>query len=768
RKGEAGLVVVPPHQLVTQYRYNTLNQVTTQNTPDAHSSGMWYDRLGRLVISQNSKQKLAGKVYSYTIYDSLGRISEVGELTGDSTMVSDISRNQSRLHRWMTAAADSRTQITQTVYDEQYTPIIPLYDAQNLRSRVAYTRYFTIADSLPIGYQSATYYSYDTHGNVDSLLLDYKDIAGMNRNNRFKKIVYKYDLISGKVNEVAYQHDSADAFYHRYHYDAENRLTQVETSKDRVTWESDAIYFYYKHGPLARVLLGQQFVQGVDYAYTLQGWLKGLNGTSQNYDIGIDSMPVAKDAYGFALHYYGQNDYKPIGGVRPFANADTGIVAFKPLYNGNIAAMAVNIPKVGEPLLYKYSYDQLNRITGMDAYRGLNVVSNTWTPISTTSFKERVSYDANGNILAYLRNGNNLIGKPLAMDSMTYHYLAGTNQLDYISDPVNNNNYKEDIDNQTIHNYTYDSIGNLTKDNAEKISSIEWTVYGKISKILKTDTTEISYIYDAAGQRIAKAVKKNNITDSTYYVRDASGNVMSVYEHNDTVSRGHVLQKEIDLYGSSRLGMLITETDVDTTLPATATAFFVRGKKRYELVNHLGNVLVVISDVKKPIRSSVDTNLVIGYEPRVVTATDYYPFGMQMPGRHGFATETGTWHGSYAFSIPPYLFVDHRGGNTPLEYVASQTIELSNGFLTGAGSDNYVAYIADSASMAALDSAYQLVGGGYRYGFNGMEEDRDILHNDYTTLNRIYDSRIARWLSVDPKEEEYEDVVRTLEWTIAQ
>ena len=679
------------------------------------------------------------------------------------------SRNQTRLNQWMDSAADSRTQITQTVYDEQYTPVNLTLDAKNLRSRVSYTRYFTIADSAESGgHQSATYYSYDVHGNVDSLLLDYRDIAGMNRNNRFKKIVYRYDLISGKVNEVTYQPGQPDAFHHRYYYDAENRLIEVETSKDSVIWEQDASYTYYKHGPLARVLLGHQSVQGVDYAYTLQGWLKGVNttavATSPNpseggghtpFDMGVDSMPVAKDAYGFALYYYGQNDYKPIGGVRSFANADTGIVAFKPLYNGNIAAMAVNIPKVGEPLLYKYSYDQLNRITGMDAYRGLNVTSNTWTPISTTSFKERVSYDANGNILSYLRNGNNLIGKPLAMDSMTYHYIAGTNQLDYISDPVNKNNYKEDIDNQLPGNYVYDSIGNLIKDNAEKIQSIDWTVYGKISRILKTDTTEISYIYDAAGQRIAKAVKKNNITDSTYYVRDASGNVMSVYEHNDTVSRGHVLQKEIDLYGSSRLGMLIAETDVDTTLPVSTTVYFMRRKKLYELTDHRGNVMVVVSDVKKPIRSTVDTNLVRGYEPVVITATDYYPFGMQMPGRHGFATESGTWHGSYAFSIPPYLFVDHRGGNTPLEYVASQTIELSNGFLTGAGSDNYVAYIADSASMAALDSAYQLVGGGYRYGFNGQEHDYDNGQEMYTALYWEYDSRSGRRWNIDPLSANY-------------
>jgi hypothetical protein len=32
-----------------------------------------------------------------------------------------------------------------------------------------------------------------------------------------------------------------------------------------------------KHGPLARTILGQQQVQGLDYAHTLQGWLKGVH-----------------------------------------------------------------------------------------------------------------------------------------------------------------------------------------------------------------------------------------------------------------------------------------------------------------------------------------------------------------------------------------------------------------------------------------------------------------------------------------------------------
>jgi RHS repeat-associated protein len=65
------------------------------------------------------------------------------------------------------------------------------------------------------------------------------------------------------------------------------------------------------------------------------------------------------------------------------------------------------------------------------------------------------------------------------------------------------------------------------------------------------------------------------------------------------------------------------------------------------------------------------------YKADVLTANDYYPFGMQMPGRK--------------FSI-----------------------------------------------------------GGYRYGFNGKENDKDISEGGQDYGMRIYDGRIGRFLSVDP------------------
>jgi hypothetical protein len=294
--------------------------------------------------------------------------------------------------------------------------------------------------------------------------------------------VYKYDLISGKVNHVAYRPGQADAFYHKYVYDAENRITQVLTSKDSIVWDRDAQYSYYRHGPLARTILGDNQVQGVDYAYTLQGWLKGVNSTA--VDAGVNDMGndgditspnrlIARDAYGYSLNYFFK-DYTRIGGAaNPFIvlnhatlPAGTNGQVGKELFNGNIAAMLVNIPKLSATAnLYGYQYDQLNRITMMDAFNGLNNTNNTFTPIRLDDYHEEVKYDANGNILNYLRNGQQSTN--LAMDNMTYkyyyldaagvrqtytpgtdvntplpaNYVTGTNQLASITDGVAADNY---------------------------------------------------------------------------------------------------------------------------------------------------------------------------------------------------------------------------------------------------------------------------------------------------------------------------------------
>ena len=104
-----------------------------------------------------------------------------------------------------------------------------------------------------------------------------------------------------------------------------------------------------------------------------------------------------------------------------------------------------------------------------------------------------------------------------------------------------------------------------------------------------------------------------------------------------------------------------------------------KAKNLYEKGNHLGNVLVTVSD--KKIGHTKDNTTIDYYSADVVTANDYYPGGMQMPGRK-----------------------------------------------------------------------YSIASSSYRYGFNGKENDNDVKgdgnQQDYGM--RIYDTRLGRFLSVDP------------------
>ena len=87
-------------------------------------------------------------------------------------------------------------------------------------------------------FRCAGSYNYDIHGNVKTLYQDNKQLADLGvelenedlENQRYKRIDYDYDLVSGKVNQVAFQAGQPDASSHKYEYDADNRISVVSTS----------------------------------------------------------------------------------------------------------------------------------------------------------------------------------------------------------------------------------------------------------------------------------------------------------------------------------------------------------------------------------------------------------------------------------------------------------------------------------------------------------------------------------------------------------
>ncbi|MGN6492810.1 MAG: RHS repeat-associated core domain-containing protein, partial [Agriterribacter sp.] len=236
-----------------------------------------------------------------------------------------------------------------------------------------------------------------------------------------------------------------------------------------------------------------------------------------------------------------------------------------------------------------------------------------------------------------------------------YYYTPGTNRLEYIDDSATTvYGINIDIKDQSPGNSQYDAIGNLVSSVNRPISGIKWNVYGKIVDIQKTavgnaTANYIYYNYDPSGNRIGQVTRHNSgintIYRYTWYVRDAQGNVIAVYKVADTktVSSGTLQLAEHHMYGSSRLGIINRDIDADQPkhnadnsnnhLGEAFLINFTRGNKFFELTNHLGNVLSTITDNKLPTPVQNNPLLIASYSADLVTAIDYSPFGMTLPGR---------------------------------------------------------------------------------------------------------------------------------------
>lgn len=686
------LPVYPEHKLLTSYVFNSTGQVVRQSSPDGGTTDFWYDHLSRLVISQNAEQRgefgNGNSRFSYTLYDPiLGRVTEVGEKSGPFVNpIENPGYLTGTLLTQQLGLGVSR-QITQTVYDKQPIPgngVPTALGQYNLNQRISASLLREIESGPVI---QASYYDYDLRGNVKTL---WQQVNGLG----IKRIDYNYDLVSGKVKLLSYQKGANDEFHYEYQYDALNRITEAWTATELdvsghlANSKKDAHYYYYLHGPLARSELGSN-VQGLDYAYTIQGWMKGMNSqklnnssgsSASNIDIGKDGVlgwhsSFNNDEVAFSLFYH-SGDYKPIMG--PNAGAfevgminTTGLETGNALFSGNISRATYAIRNFG-PIDFKgysYRYDQLNRLKSMKVDNLSGLESLFWNVGANNAYKELIAYDANGNIKTLMRNGADIPDMPIDMDNLTYTYKENSNQLIHVSDAVNEANYSESknqiVDIDGVNEYNYNKIGNLIADLKGELT-IEWTVYGKIKEIYKSNIPIIQYKYDASGNRVRKSVLSGGITTDTWYVRDAQGNTMAVYSNRSENQTG-IFWLEQHLFGSSRLGLWNPAININNLKGASQWSYI--GKKAYELNNHLGNVIAVVSD--KNVGSG---------SAEVLSASDYYPFGMLMPGR-------------------------------------------------------------------------KFSSGNYRYGFNGKENDNDIKGGDGLLQDygmRIYDSRLGKFLSVDP------------------
>ena len=319
-------------------------------------------------------------------------------------------------------------------------------------------------------------------------------------------------------------------------------------------------------------------LQKINYAYNIRGWLTEINKVAT-----LQQGTDPKDLFGFKINY------NTIDGDATAANK---------LYNGNIAETSWSTSPVVRT--YGYKYDNLNRLKDA-TYQKAGLI--------TSAYDENLTYDKNGNILTLKRKGDtDPQMQTIKIDDLTYTYKSSSsNQLAKVSDnPITATSGFKDGTN-TGDDYTYDPNGNLQTDQNKNITAITYNHLNLPLKVTFGTTGNITYIYNAVGQKVQKTVTV--ITPASTTIT----NYLGGYQYQGVNGVTPSLQ--------------FFPTTEGYVKNASGVYSYV-----FNYTDHLGNVRLSYSDSDK--NGQIATT-------EILEESNYYPFGLKHNGYTGTNLQPG-------------------------------------------------------------------------------------------------------------------------------
>lgn len=706
--------------------YNLRGQLIAATGVDGGRSEFIYRRDGKLRFSQNAKQAQYGW-FSYTNYDRWGRAIESGEYhpSPDESLSFQILKTNTAIKEstagngGLTIEAN-RYDWTRTQYDVEdnsYSPYVSGYTQTFVRGGVSTTE----------GLNSKTWYSYDEQGRSTWTI---KAIYGMAAGGTAKYFTedYVYDSEGNVVKTIFQKNTPAETFVHYYEYDVNDRLYQAYTNTvdDPNTKTLQARYEYFLHGPVKRVEIAGN-LQGIDYTYTLDGKLKAINHSKKAMDPGLDGMThipgnlnanFLPDAFGEVLEYY-DNDYisnSLIGAASSGGSGGSTVLADLVVNNHNANTTV---------------YQATNSITFTDGFNsnGNSFTTQLGVPASTGGSEDATTPAYNISVAV-----NNADAPPQYGGQIRgMSWFSKKPPMAGVSETPNMYAYKYD-EKYRFNTATWGTISNNSFSaqagvNSETIPA-NTGGYDKHGNILALSRTgQAGTVLDNFSYQYYQSPKPTNKLQTI--TQQTTGQAYATYQYDELGQ----LTGEIPgpAYGSAPAKYIAYNVE------GLVTAVFSDANKTLPLVRYVYDELG--ARIKK-----------ISYNGSgAVVKTTYYIGGIVYEQELGQPTPLQT---EVAINAGGRVGVYFRQGNAYRYEMQDHLGNVRSVFVkTSTGTADYVVFRDYYPFGMEIGGRNYTDAQGYRYGYQGKFAEKDPETGWNAFELRMYDSRVGRWLTLDPEGE---------------
>lgn len=483
-------------------------------------------------------------------------------------------------------------------------------------------------------------------------------------------------------------------------------------------------------------------IETIDYSYNIQGWLTGIN---KDYAL----------ADGTSFGEYNNQWNRHFGLYLGYENTDNNLSTAVPKqWGGNIMGTIWRSQGDNAPRKYEYQYDNINRFTAANfTQKDKPSSSDPWASTKVDISAIVSGYDPNGNITGMKQTGI-IPGTEggVLIDDLVYQYYDKSNKLKSVTDlafggsPTQNGkqgDFKDYVPSNNI-DYDYDWNGNLKYDKNRSIidnssnltdaspnSGILYNYLNLPEKITIKGKSVTEYIYDAAGNKLGKKVSSlvgPPATKTSFYI----GSLLYEDDQLQSISNEEGRLRIIEPVAawappSNAVNYLEIAGNIDLTNGGVQQKW---GVWDYFILDNLGNTRMVLTE------EAHTQQMRCGMEDASTTLAteEEQTFGQSGNGNEVKITR---------------VFTSTTGwDNNASEKVSKLINQLSGGYSTAVGPNNFLKIMAGDQLTAASDYFYKNTGatssngnilstivGGFLGAINSGISAAGIIKDNYVAIS---------------------------------